>query len=204
VRGDGLRKGDARPDCKAELRRSPLIGLLGVAGVTDNAGEGDFSSITGGGETGGETKEGGCVPGASSSSEGGSLNVGIGGTSSSSGGGSLNDGRGGVESFSIEGSATAGSNTSSSLPELFDSEIGEAWIGAGGASGTVVEIVAPGTCAAIFCAACWAANISRFGEPTEILLRLMRISTGAVRFRTGTRRSDSRFFLAIVGGRISS
>lgn len=98
VRGDGLRMGDAPLDCKAELRRSPLIGLLGVAGVTDNAGECGFSSITGGGEAGGETNDGGCMPGASSSSEGGSLNVGMGGTSSSSGGGSLNDGRGGVES----------------------------------------------------------------------------------------------------------
>lgn len=32
----------------------------------------------------------------------------------------------------------------------------------------------------------------------------MRMSTGRVRRRTGTLRSDSRFFLAIVGGRISS
>jgi hypothetical protein len=39
---------------------------------------------------------------------------------------------------------------------------------------------------------------------TESRLRCMRMSIGAVRLRTGTWRTESRFFLAIVGGRISS
>jgi len=174
-----------------------------VAGITDTTGDGGFSSITGGGETGGEMNEGGCVPGISSSSEGGSLNEGMGGVSSSSGGGSLKVGRGGAESSSAALS-TAGSKFSGSVLELFDSETGETWAVVGGASGTAAGIVASGNWVAAFCASCWAAKISRVGAPTEILLRLIRISIGAVRFRTGTRRSDSRFFRAIVGGRISS
>ena len=35
---------------------------------------------------------------------------------------------------------------------------------------------------------------------SEMLLRLIRMSTMAVRLRWGTLRSDSRFFFASVGG----
>lgn len=50
---------------------------------------------------------------------------------------------------------------------------------------------------------CWAC-ISLRSAPAEIRLRLMRMSIGRVRRRMGTLRSDSRFFLVIVGGRIAS
>jgi len=46
---------------------------------------------------------------------------------------------------------------------------------------------------------CWI--IASFRSPTSpMLLRLIRISTMAVRLRWGILRSDSRFFFAIVGG----
>lgn len=54
-----------------------------------------------------------------------------------------------------------------------------------------------------FFATICASRSSRGSMPTESLLLLKRKSTGAVRLRIGTLRSDSRFFLAIVGGRIS-
>jgi hypothetical protein len=70
----------------------------------------------------------------------------------------------------------------------------------GVALATVKGAVSTAVFFAVSCAAIWACNVWL----TESRLRCVRMSIGAVRFLTGTRRSDSRFFLAIVGGRISS
>ena len=78
--------------------------------------------------------------------------------------------------------------------------------GIGGTGGTAAEVSMDleGLCKDGFCATCCAARSCFVSAPTDILLRLSRISTGAVRLRRGILRSDSRFFRAIVGGMMAS
>jgi hypothetical protein len=159
----------------------------------------------------------------SSSSGGGSLNVGLRGRSLSSGGGSLNAGRGGAPSFELAavlvgnggGGRTRGEGAFAWFeiggggggaindfePPVLSASCGVSCLGKLGGDGSGGDLILESDG---FRAACWAASSCFASAPIEILLLLSLMSTGAVRFLTGTLRSDSCFFFAIVGGRISS
>lgn len=198
--GERTRGLPARP---AFGRGEPLLRRFGVgipgeaftgAGATAGAGTGDSGSDSGGGE----------------------LKAGLGGSSSSSGGGDLKAGRAGISGFT-----TGATGTGTGAAICGGSGTGAGFTGSGGGGGTLRGCVTGGaevgagsetegggggggTGGGTFPCALWLASQSLASVPAESLVLLIRISTGAVRFRRGTLRSVSAFFLAIVGGRTSA
>lgn len=203
------REGDVVPrGVGGDTTTGALGASAGTAGAAASAVAGVDSSTSGGGVA----KRGGMGGWSSSFSGGGSAKVGIGGgvnSSSFSGGGSLNAG-------GIGGASSAGAGAGSASASRVDAVTGVlgvgAWRDTGGTSnvavcgasafnsagtggtggaglGALEGIRMPG----FFAASC-ASRISWGSIATESRLLLTRMSIGAVRFRVGILRSDSRFF----------
>ena len=186
---------------------------MGVGGATTTFFGSSSSSVFGAGDAA-------LGDGESSVSGGGSTNLGIGGglkSSSVSGGGSLKTGMGGGafgSSSTVGGGAGArlgvGANTTGSGALASSACTGEGAVADAGEV-DVFEAAEVGGCGLVgrmlgFRILICSSRISRVSisvPTTESLLRLIRISIGAVLFRVGSFLSDSRFLRAMVGGMIS-
>lgn len=181
-------------------------------GGSAKAGRGGRSSISGGGSL----KVG--LGGRLSNSGGGSLNDGLwrGGSNGGGGGGAANTGGGGGGVIAFPKTGGGGGRTKGAAEDTTLGTKGGgggtaagAGLGAvtgGGGGGAILLLLDTSDCVRIwpasegFCATCCATSSCWASAPTDILLLLKRISMGAVRFLTGTLRSDSRFLRAMVGG----